>query len=92
MLVINLRRRHHTSRFVIGSDLNVSLLPSLEGLTGSRIHANANNASSRWREAVTEWMHSLRLRSLCTFDLCDYLTLRCVKWDHDSSWTHRNSK
>ena len=36
-VVINLRRRHRTSRIVIGSDLNVSLAPSLEGLTGSRI-------------------------------------------------------
>ena len=35
-VVINLRRRHHTSRIVIGSDLNVSLAPSLEGLTGSQ--------------------------------------------------------
>ena len=68
--VINLRRRHRTSRIVIGSDLNVSLAPSLEGLTGSRIHSNANGASSRWREAVTEWMHCLRLRALCTFDHC----------------------
>ena len=33
-VVINFRRRHHTSRFVIGSDLNVSLAASLEGLTG----------------------------------------------------------
>ena len=41
-VVINLRRRHRTSRIVIGSDLNVSLAPSLEGLTGSRIHSNAN--------------------------------------------------
>ena len=49
--------------FLIGSDLNVSLAPSLQGLTGSRIHPNANGASSRWREAVTEWMHSLRLAS-----------------------------
>ena len=39
-VVINLRR-HRTSRIVIGSDLNVSLSPSLEGLTGSRIHSNA---------------------------------------------------
>ena len=67
-VVINLRRRHRTSRIVIGSDLNVSLAPSLEGLTGSRIHSNANGAPSRWRGAVTEWMHSLRLRALCTFD------------------------
>ena len=88
-VVINLRRRHHTSRIVIGSDLNVSLAPSLEGLTGSRIHPNANGASSRWREAVTEWMHSLRLRALCTFDHC--LTLPHVEWDHGSCWTHRNS-
>ena len=50
-VVINLRRRRHTSRIVIG-------VPSLEGLIGSRIHPNANGASSRWREAVTEWMHS----------------------------------
>ena len=41
-VVINLRRRHRTSSIVIGSDLNVSLAPSLEGLTGSRIHSNAN--------------------------------------------------
>ena len=69
-VVINLRRRHRTSRIVIGSDLNVSLAPSLEGLAGSRIHSNANGASSRWREAVTGWTHSLRLRALCTFDHC----------------------
>ena len=87
-VVINLRRRH-TSRIVIGSDLNVSLAPSLEGLTGSRIHSNVNGASFRRREAVTEWMHSLRLRALCTFDHC--LTLPHVEWDHDSIWTHRNS-
>ena len=66
--------------FVIGSDLNVGLAPSLEGLIGSRIHPNANGASSRWREAVTEWMHSLRLRALCTYDHC--LTLPHVEWDH----------
>ena len=87
--VINLRRRHHTFRIVIGSDLNVSPAPSLEGCTGSRIHPNANGASSRWREAVTNWMHSLRLRVLCTFDHC--LTLPHVEWDHGSSWTQRNS-
>ena len=34
-------------------------------------------------------MHSLRLRALCTFDLC--LTLPHVEWDHDSSWTHKKS-
>ena len=44
-VVINLRRRHRTSRIVIGSDLNVSLAPSLEGLTGSRIHSNANGGT-----------------------------------------------
>ena len=60
-VVINIRRFHSTSRNVIGSDLNVSLAPSLEGLTDSRVHSNANGASSRWREAVTEWMHSLCL-------------------------------
>ena len=87
--VINLRRRHHTSRIVIGSDLNVSLAPSLEGLTGSRIHSNANGALCRWRETVTEWIHFLRLRAQCTFDHC--LTLPHVEWDHDSCWTHRNS-
>ena len=68
-VVINLRRRNHTSRIVIGSDLNVSLAPRLEGLTGSRIHPNANGASSRWREAVTEWMHFF----VC--ELCAHLTL-----------------
>ena len=88
-VVINLRRRHHTSRIVIGSDLNVSLAPSLEGLTGSRIHPNANGASYRWSEAVTELMHSFRLRVLCTFDHC--FTLPHVEWDHGSGWTHRNS-
>ena len=46
-VVINLRRRHRTSRIVIASDLNVSLAPSLEGLTGSRIHSNANGEQSR---------------------------------------------
>ena len=88
-VVINLRRRHRTSRIVIGSDLNVSVAPSLEGLTGSRFHSNANGASSRLREAVTEWMHSFRLRALCTFDHC--FALPHVEWDHDSCWTHRNS-
>ena len=63
-VVINFRCRHHTSRIVIGSDLNVCLAPSREGLTGSRIHPNANSVSSRWREAVTECVHSLRLRAL----------------------------
>ena len=58
-------------------------------MTGSRIHSNANGASSRWREAVTEWMHSLRLRALCTFGL--YLSLPHVEWDHDACWTHKNS-
>ena len=43
-VVINLRRRHHTSRIVIGSNLNVSLAPSPEGWTGSYIHSNANGA------------------------------------------------
>ena len=62
-VVVNIRRRHHTSRIVIGSDLNVSLAPNLEGLIGSRIHPNTNCASTRWREAVTEWMHSLRSES-----------------------------
>ena len=88
-VVINLRRRHHTSRIVIGSDLNVSLAPSIEGLTGSRIHLNANGASSRRREVVTECMHFFRLRALCTFDHC--LTLPHVEWDRGSCWTHRNS-
>ena len=44
-VVVNLRRRHHTSRIVFGCDLNVSLAPNLEGLTGARIHPNANSAS-----------------------------------------------
>ena len=79
-VVINLRRRHHTSRIVIGSDLNVSLAPSLEGLTGP----NAIGASSRWCEAVTEWMHSLR--ALWTFDHC--LTLPHVEWGPLSAGLH----
>ena len=90
-VVINLRRRNRTSRIVIGSDLTVCLAPSREGFTSSRIHPNVNSASSCWREAVTEWMHSLRLRHLCTFELSDCLTVACVGWDHDSSWTHENS-
>ena len=88
-VVINLRRRHRTSRIVIGSDLNVSLAHSLEGLTGSPIHSNANGSSPRLREAVTEWMHSFRLRALCTFDHC--VALPHVERDHDSCWTNRNS-
>ena len=71
-VAIDFRRRRHTSRIVIGSDLNVCLAPSREGLTGSRIHPKANSASYRWREAVTEWMHSLRLRALCTFEVSNY--------------------
>ena len=39
--------RHRTSRIVSASDLDVSLVPSLESLTGSRIHANANGEQSR---------------------------------------------
>ena len=69
-VVVNLRCRHHSSRIVIGCDVNVSLAPSLEVLSGSRIHPNANGASSRWREAVIEWMHSFRLRALCTSPTC----------------------
>ena len=84
-VVIYLRRRHYTSRIVIGSYLNVSLAPSLEGLTGSRFHSNANCAPSRWRGAVTEWMHSFRLRVLCTFDQCH--SLPHVEWDHDACYT-----
>ena len=86
--VINLRRRYRTSRIVIGQHLNVSLGPSLEGLTGSRFHSNGNGAS-RCRETVTERMHSLRLRALCTFNHC--LSLPHVERDHDSCWTHGNS-
>ena len=89
--IINLRRRHRTSRIVIGSDLNVSLAPSRAGLTGTRIHPDVNNASSRWREAVIEWMHSLRLRALCTFEQSSAVSLPCVEWDRDCSWTHRNA-
>ena len=79
---------HRTSRIVIRSDLNVSLAPCLEGLTGSRIHTNAN-APSRWRGAATEWMRSLHLLALCTFD--QGLSLPHVEWDHDVCWTHKNS-
>ena len=81
--------RLHVSFCAFGSDLNASLAPSLEGLTGSRIHSHANGAPSRWRGAVTEWMHSLRLRALCTFD--QGLSLPHVEWDHDACWTHKNS-
>ena len=66
----------------------MSLGPSLEGLTGSRFHSNGNG-TSRCRETVTEWMHSPRLRALCTFNHC--LSLPHVERDHDSCWTHRNS-
>ena len=79
-VVIDFRRRHHTSRIVIGYDLKIR-----GGLTSSRIHPNANSASSRWREGVTKWIHSLRLRASCIFEL------RCVEWDHDSSWKLKNS-
>ena len=41
------------------------------------------------RGAATEWMHSLRLRALCTFD--QGLFLPHVEWDHDACWTHKNS-
>ena len=87
--VVSLRRRHHTSRIVIGCDLNVSLAPNLEGLTGPRIHPKPNGASTRWREAVTEWMHSLRVRAACTFD---YETSGWdSNWDSEEKWTHENS-
>ena len=85
-VVINIHRFHSTSRNVIGSDLNVSLAPSLEGLTDSRVHSNANGASSRWRVAVTEWIHSFRFRALCTVD---HASLSHVEWDHGSCWTHK---
>ena len=84
-VVINLRRRHHTSRTVIGCDLNVSLALSLEGLRSTRIDPNVNGASARWREAIAEWMHSLRLLALCTFD--HDLTPSQAEWDRTSSWT-----
>ena len=61
-------------------------------MTGKRIHPNANSAPARWREAVFEWMCSLRLRSMCTFENQDSnYTSRCIEWDNESSWTHRNS-
>ena len=34
---------------------------------------------------------SLRLRALCTVEPSHYLTVPCVEWDYDSSWTHKNS-
>ena len=67
----------------------MSLVPNLEGLTGSCIYPNANGASTRWREAVTEWMHSLRLRAACTFDY-ENTDWRSV-WDYEEKWTHENS-
>ena len=42
-VVVNLRRRRHTSRIVIGCDLNVSLAPNLEGVDGS-----TNSSQSYW--------------------------------------------
>ena len=66
--VVSLRRRHRTSRIVIGCDLKASLASNLEGLTGPQIYPKPNDASTRGREAVTEWMHSLRVRAACTFD------------------------
>ena len=99
-VVINLRRRHRTSRIVIGSDPNVSLAPSLEGLTGSRIHSNANGAPSRWH-------HSLRLRARAhlmpfspqrvdafpSFTLCAHLINAFLShmWNGIACWTHKNS-
>ena len=46
-VIINLRRHHGTSRIVIGSGSNVSLAPCREGVTGTRIHPNANSAPAR---------------------------------------------
>ena len=76
-VVINLRRRHRTYRIVIVSDLNVSLAPSLEGLTGSRIHSNESGASSRWREAGCIPF---------VYELCAHLTIASL-----SHMSHRNS-
>ena len=53
-VVFNLRRRHHTSRTVIGCDLNVSMAPNLEGLTGARIHSNANMQTAHWHAGVRQ--------------------------------------
>ena len=87
--VVSLRRRHHTSRIVIGCDLNVSLAPNLEGLTGPRTHSKHQGGSTHWREAVTEWMHSLRVRAACTFD---YETSGWdSNWDFEEKWTHENT-
>ena len=65
--VVSLRRRHHTSRIVIGCDLNVSLAPNLEGLAGPRIHPKPNGASTRWREVVT------RVDALTTSESCVHI-------------------
>ena len=60
--------------------------------TGTRIHPNANSAPALWREAVFEWMCSLRLRAMCTLEKQDSnYTSRCIESDSESSWTHRNS-
>ena len=36
-----------------------------------------------------EWIHSLRLRAVCTFESED--TSRNSFWDHEEKWTHENS-
>ena len=67
----------------------MSLGPSLQGLTGTRVQPNANSASARWREAVTEWMHSLRLSGLCVRLTA---TARARALDGTAKkWTHQNS-
>ena len=68
---------------------SIDLAALLECLTGARIHPNANSAPARWREAVTEWMHSLRLRAACTFN-CENTDWSSA-WDYEERWTHENS-
>ena len=65
------------------------MAPSLEGLSGTRILPNANSASASWRGAVTEWLHSLRLRAVCTFDYDN--TLWRTDCDREEKWAHQNS-
>ena len=76
-VIINIRR---TSRIVIGSDLNVSLAPCREGVTGTRIHPNANRAPARRSSDRVD-----ALRALCTFEQSDDTTAARVEWDRDNS-------
>ena len=67
------------------------MAPCREGATGTGIHPNPNSAVARWWQAVSVVVCSVRLRALGTFERQDNYPAPCVEWDHESSWTHRNS-